>query len=88
MSKNQMVGSCQDQEQDSLAPKSFNTHARTHLQKRQGDTLGRVGQKQFGWIVDRVNDVYWRGKPSCSFLITASRLDEIDCWQRAASAMI
>lgn len=83
VSKNQVVGSCQDQEQDSLAPVGFNTRPHT-LTETSRPRTARAGQKQFGWIVDRVNDVYWREGPSCSCLITAARLDEIDCWLRAA----
>lgn len=83
VSKNQVVGSCQDQEQDSLAPTAFNTRPHTLTERTRGRTA-RVGQKQFGWIVDRVNGVYWHKEPSCSCLITAARLDEIDCWLRAA----
>ena len=39
MSKNQVVGSCQDQEQDSLAPKGFNTHTPAYTYRKDEGAL-------------------------------------------------
>jgi hypothetical protein len=36
VSKNQVVGSCQDQEQDSLAPQGFNTGPHTLTERTRG----------------------------------------------------